>query len=250
MFQTASPAHSARLARTFQDEVVGALAGVAFTFGLFFAVAYVQRLGSPVPVDDIEDLHGIAVPLDPPPPPPKIVETQPEPETPLPLTGIEIAASDSPVSISVVPPDLEKIIPSTATEVHGRIQALPDITEFKPKSNIEVDTNHIYQETEIDQRPHSIVRTAPHIPAEVSGNASAMRVLLLLLIDQRGKVESARIVQTSGNPQFDEIVSENVKNQWLFSPGMRRGKKVRVLAQQAFRIVFKNGDSSPFAVGP
>ena len=69
----------------------------------------------------------------------------------------------------------------------------------------------------------------------------------LLLIDVRGRVESARVLQSSGNARFDEIVARTVKDEWLFSPGVRRGKKVRVLAEQGFRITFPGG-GSPFSL--
>jgi hypothetical protein len=52
------------------------------------------------------------------------------------------------------------------------------------------------------------------------------------------------VVESSGNAKFDEIFARTVRDQWLFSPAIRRGKKVKCLAQQWFRVNFTSG--SPF----
>jgi TonB family protein len=92
-----------------------------------------------------------------------------------------------------------------------------------------------------------LVRTVPPIPDDVRGGAATLRVKLLLLVSRDGKAESARVLESSGNPAFDAIVARTMQNEWMFSPAIRRGKKVRVLAQQAFRVTFSGG-TSPFDV--
>lgn len=232
-----------------QDEAVALLIGGVFTLALFVGMAHFENFGAVEPVTEIEDLRLAAIPLEPPPPPPKLERIEEIPEAVLPFSGLEVGASESPVSIAVVPPDLESFIPTSATPPRARIQFGLLHTDFKPKVDIETDPRHIYQDTEVDQRPRGLVRTAPPIPSDVSGRAASMRVGLLLLIGVNGKAESVRVTESSGNPRFDTIVADTVKNEWVFSPAVRRGKKVRVLAQQPFRIVF-NSNSSPFSVAP
>jgi TonB family protein len=116
-------------------------------------------------------------------------------------------------------------------------------SELKPKAGIETDPRHIYQQAEVDQRPRSLVRAVPPIPRDVRGSASTLRVNLIMLIGMNGQPENVRIAETSGNSAFDAIVAKTVLNEWRFSPAVRRGKKVRVLVEQAFRINFTGGGS-------
>jgi hypothetical protein len=229
------------------EEFVGLLLGAGFTLALFVGLAHFENFGTAAPVVEIEDLRMTAMPLEPPPPPPQLEESAPVPPEVLPLSGLEVGAADSLVSVAVVPPDLESLIPATASPPTVRIQFAELHSEFKPKVSIETDLRHVYQDSEVDQRPHELVRTVPLITADVRGDAPTLRVGLLLLIGLDGKPESARVVQSSGNPRFDAIVATTVRDEWLFSPALRRGKKVRVLAQQAFRINFTSG-GSPLAL--
>jgi TonB family protein len=155
-----------------------------------------------------------------------------------------VAASDSSISIAVVPPDLETLIPTTSTPPKAMIQFGQLYTDLKPKIDVEAEVRQIYQESEVDQVPRALIRTAPSISRDVRGNAATLRAVLILLIDTKGRPENTRIVQSSGNAQFDEIIARTVKEKWLFSPAIRRGKKVKCLAQQAFRVNFTA--ASPF----
>lgn len=231
--------------RAAAEEIGGLVLGAGFTFALFLGMAHFENSGPAEPVVAIEDLRMAALPFEPPPPPPQREQQVPAPDEGVPLAGLEIGRSDSPVAIAVVPPDLETLVPAMTLAPKARIQFAQLHAELKPKAGLEVDVHHVYQSAEVDQKPHAIVRTAPIIPSDVSGSAASLRVGLLLLIDVNGKPESVRVVETSGNAQFDALVASTVQREWLFSPGIRRGQKVRVLAQQAFRINF-GGSSSPF----
>jgi len=227
-----------------RDEVVGWIGGLGFTFLLFFSLAHLEDSGAKAPADDIAELRLVSLPLAPPPPPPTVESNPPPPEV-QPFAGIELGASDSPVHVAVVPPDLEILVqtaplPPRALLPFGRFH-----TEFKPRVEVAGDVRHdVYRESEVDQRPIALVRTVPPIPSYLFGENNSLRVQLLLLIEPNGSVTSARIVSSSGQPEFDEIVAETVKEGWEFSPAIRRGKPVRCLAQQPFRVVKSSG--SPF----
>jgi len=229
------------------DEAVGLLLGAGFTLVLFLGMARFEHFGSTTPAVEIEDLRLTGIPFEPPPPPPKIEEQPPVAEAALPFAGLEVGASDSPVSIAVVPPDLEALVPTAANSPRAKIQFGVLHAEFKPKADIEIDPRHVFQNTEVDQRPRALVRTVPTIPEDVRAGAPTLRVKLLLLVGRDGKAESARVLESSGNPGFDAIVARTVQNEWMFSPALRRGQKVRVLAEQAFRVTFSGG-RSPFDV--
>lgn len=70
---------------------------------------------------------------------------------------------------------------------------------------------------------------------------------LVLIIDTAGAVQSIRVLKSSGNLKFDNIVLECVRDEWEFSPAVRKGKKVRCMVQQL--VWYKWTDSgSPFTL--
>src|ERR1700691_5661844 len=90
------------------EESLYVLAGAGFTLGLFAALAHFDRARESAPATAIEDLHSVSALYEP--PPPKVEEPPEQAQEIMPLTGIDIGASESPVRITVVPPDLAKII--------------------------------------------------------------------------------------------------------------------------------------------
>jgi TonB family protein len=227
------------------EESLALLAGGAFTLVLFLGMAHFENAGATPAAAEIEEVRMAALPFEPPPPTPHPEETEP-PEI-RPLSGIEISAADSPVSIATVPPDLEALIPATTMPPQSPLQFGVPHPELKPRTDWQTDTSHVYQEAEVDQPPRPLVRVAPDLPQEVRSAAPSLHVTMLLLIDQNGRAENARVLVTSGNPVFDAMVCEVVLQKWLFTPAIRHGKKVRVLAHQNLRIVF-SGRSTPFEV--
>src|SRR5688572_10188239 len=102
------------------DDLWGIVLGVAFTFALFASIARFENAEKAEPPAEIEDLRVMSIPLDA--PPPKVVQTEEVFAPPMPLAGIEVAASDSPVKITVLAPDLS---------------ALPPDVQFAPSATIQ-----------------------------------------------------------------------------------------------------------------
>ena len=229
----------------FGQETVYWLAGLTFTFALFFAMARFENLGTVRPGADIEEMRVISLPVEPPPPQPQPTETIQAPDV-TPLTGIDAGSSDSPVKIAVVPPDLEALMPNTRMP-SAKVEVGRLYTNLKPKADIDGDVRRVYQESEVDQPPRAMIRVGAPVTAGQFGDEKVLRVTLLLVIDVTGHAESVRILKSSGKAGFDEIVARTVKDAWVFSPALRRGKKVRCLAQQAFRMTFAGG-GSPFTL--
>lgn len=220
------------------DEWWGWLAGGAFTLGLFLALAHFAELGPHTAPAEFDDLRQVSVPFTAPPPPPRPLDQQLEEAADLPpLAGIEPGASDSAVHLTVVPPEFAALLPEAplpprATAQIGRLH-----TDLKPRIDVVVDPRHVFQVTEVDQPPRAVVRAAPAIPRKLFGDARVLRVVLLLLIDQSGRAVDTRVLESSGNAQVDALAMQSVAEDWQFSPAIRRGKKVRCLAQQGFRFV-------------
>ena len=222
-------------------------AGLVFTFALFFALAHVESVRRNETVIDIEDVPVVSLPPEPPPPPLPAKVTPSAPSIPdlLPLSDIDGEASDSPVKVAVVPPDLEAMAPSARIPPQALV-TLGFRTAFHPPTEVGTDFRRVYQETEVDQRPHAVVRVAPRMTAELVGTASSMGVTLLVVIDVDGRAASAQVLKPSGKPVFDDLVVQTVKDSWLFSPAIRRGRKVKCIAEQAVRVTLSGG--SPFDV--
>ncbi len=220
------------------------LAGGAITAGLLLGLARFDHPAEPPP--EIEELHLVSLPADVPPTPPSPAEPVATAEEAMPLIGIDAGASDSSVHLRSLPVDFENLLPHTALppkqlDLLGRIR-----TDPKPRVPVSVEVNRIYQESEVDQVPRAVVRTVPITPKDLFGRSDSLMVVLLLTIDRNGLVENVRVSQTSKQPLFDEIVARTVREQWEFSPAIRRGKPVRCLAEQSFRVRLPGG--SPFNV--
>ncbi len=203
--------------------------GLAVTLVLFTAMAFFQH-GKAEAQAEVADVAMAAPTFVPPPPPtpeqPKVADDQP------PVTGIEIAAAESPVHIAVVPPDLEKIIPPSDLPPKATIQFNQLFTDFKPNAGAMGTEERIYQQNEVDQAPVAVTKTIAHVPNRTRDNASTLRVTLLLVVDTEGQVTNIRVLRPSGNPKFDSIVLECVRDEWAFSPAIKRGKKVKCMVQQ------------------
>ena len=223
-------------------EALSLALGAGVTLALFLAIARFQATEAPAPEADLAELHAMSVPLETPPPRP--VETPPVAVAASPFAGLEIGASDSPVRIAVVPPDLTQLLPVNTTAPAARIEPAQLYTEFKPRTEIGGDFSRIFQQHEVDQRPAVVSRPKPYIPPIVRGNADSLRISVLILIDTRGAVTSTRVLQGSGNKHFDEIILHDIRHSWVFSPAMKKGHKVRCLVQQNVRVVWQGG--SPF----
>ncbi len=228
----------------FLAEATCLILGGAFTLALFVGVALFQAVEAPEPEADIADLRAMSLPMDTPPPRP--VETAPAETAATPFAGLEIGASESPVRIAVVPPDLSQLMPVTTTAPAAKIEPARLHTEFKPKTEIAGDFSRIFQQHEVDQRPTVLSRPNPHVPSQVRGNAESLRISVLILIDTNGSVGSIRVLQASGNRHFDEIILRDVRESWVFTPAVKKGRKVRCLVQQNVRVVWRGGN--PFAL--
>ena len=229
----------------FSDSALGAILGVLFTIGIFSGIAYFQRSHVSDAPAEVEDLRAVTIPMDP--PPPKITEEPVPVEEALPFAGLDIGASDSPVKIAVVPPDLQVLMPSSDLPPAAVIPVAQLYTNFKPKMDVSADFNRIFQQAEVDQKPAVLARPDPVVPPSVRGDAKTLRVLTLVLVDKKGAVADVRIIKSSGNQGFDTLITQSIRQEWLFSPAVRRGRNVRCLVEQTVTVVWGSGNS-PFLI--
>jgi TonB family protein len=231
------------LARRAAAESFYVVAGAGLTLCLFAALAQFDRDRSPAPPSGIDDLRSVSALYEPPPPKAEVVPEKPAEEI-MPLTGIEIGASESPVRIAVVPPDLSKIIPATEIPPKATIDISQLYTDFKPHSGISSGIDRVYRPSEVDKAPAAVIKTIAHISRRAREDADELRAVLELVIDTKGGIASIRVLHSSGNTEFDFIVSKCVRQEWIFTPAIKGGKNVKCLVDQT--VWYKWSTSSPF----
>jgi len=164
-----------------------------------------------------------------------------------PIAGFELSRSDSPIAIAVSPPDLSALLPedmSKAPPVTGQFSLRP---EFKPRTMIAADPMHVYQRSELDQPIRVIERGPdPSVPNHIRGTSRALRVMFSAVVEPSGGLGHIRIMKTSGKPEFDQLMIEWI-NQWVMSPPMKGGKRVRCLFNEELTVNWSGG--SVFSTG-
>jgi TonB family protein len=232
MNETANSFWTPRRTANLADEAISVLAGATLTAGLFLALSHFEYGGGSARPSTLEDLRTYTAPVDLPPPPP---EQQPETVAEgAPFAGIDIEASESPVRIAVTLPVLDPIPIPVAPP--AKIVSTPPTAEFRPKPDISPDVHHVYQQNEVDQHPSTLVSAHPIVPPNVRQHAQYLRVTLIFVVNANGAATDIRIVTSSGNPTFDRIMADCVRDEWLFTPAIKKSHKVRCLVQKSFTL--------------
>lgn len=204
------------------------LGGAAFTALLFLAVGRYLHPPGEASSPAIEDLSQVY--LSPPPPPPPNTEDLPMPPDSS-FTGFDYAPTDSSVKIAVSPPLFHIDTPAElAPAAHIHIGIFAGV--FKPKMRDLDLRNHVYQLGEVDQRPSAIYREKFNVPYEIIKDAKRLRTVLIFVVEPDGSTGQIRVMESSGNPDYDALVADKVKD-WTFSPGVKNGHKVRTLMEEA-----------------
>jgi TonB family protein len=222
------------------------LMGAGFTLLLFWGVAHYARVAPSHPPVEIDDLRAVALPIQPPPPPSAVQpETEPSVAT---VTMVDFAPgpSDSPVKIAITLPSLDSFLPPTRLVLPAMLQVGQLYGEFKPRTDLSVDTQRVFQQSEVDSIPTALYRPPPPITRRHFKDADRLRVTLLFVVEANGTITNVRVAKSSENPEVDAIVAETVQNEWGFAPAIKRGKKVRCLLQQPFTIMLPA--ASPFVL--
>ena len=87
-------------AARFADEALCLALGAGLTLGIFLGVAHFESVKQAEQQPEIEDLRVVSAITEP--PPPKVDAHPDQVSVEVPLTGLEIGASDSPVKLAVV----------------------------------------------------------------------------------------------------------------------------------------------------
>jgi TonB family protein len=231
---------------TWRNGAVGLLLGVGFTLMLFLGLAHIEHATTDEPAQVFSDLQSAAMTLEPPPPPPPTPgpAVSDAPATPI-IGGLGVQAGDvgAAVKVTVSPRDVSQLLPARAITPSMKALTQARYSELRPKMDLAGDIQRIYQVGDVDERPQILIEAKPYIPPVVRMGAKELQVTLLFVVDSTGAVASVRILRSSNNKFFDEIVAECVHHQWIFSPAVKRGRKVKCLVQRAIIVRWS---TSPF----
>lgn len=226
------------------ENILCLAAGSGITLLLFIGMAHFQDESPAAKVDDLADLHVVQSIVDP--PPPKVDEHPVEVAEVIPLSGLEIASSDSPVKLSVVSPDLAKIIPTTDIPPPANIPFARLYSDLRPRSNISSDMERVYMPNEVDKAPFAELKYIAHVTRQARDDADELRAMFELVIDTEGIVRSLRVLESSGNKEFDTILGQCLRHDWVFSPAIKNGKPVKCIVDQL--VWYKWTVGSPFKI--
>lgn len=223
-----------RVLPEFFRQVLSIVAGLAFSWLIFYGLSRVQYRSEPPSPPQLDDLRAIELPMEPPPPP-----VRPQEVPTITTSNLIILAperSESVVKLPSVP-----ILPESVPPVVG----IPKI-DFAPKTfkPVEIDsdfeTRHVYQPREVDQRCVVLVKTRPAVSRIMLKTAKRLRIIFVCIVNRDGTVEGIRLTESSGNRDLDNAATEALK-EWRFSPAMRRGHPVRQWVQQSFLFKMEKG---------
>jgi len=214
------------------------LLGAGFTLSLFLGIAHFGKLGPTNPPPELDDLRVAFLPVQPPPVP--VTPIDPIPDI-TPLAGFELSPSDSEVKIAVSPPNLATLLPEDLSKAPpANAQVTLRLADFKPRMDFIRDPAHIFQRSEVDQPPTVVSRADPLVSSRVRDNAASLHVTLVMVIDANGMGGHVRLTKSSGNAEFDALMIESIK-EWVFTPAIKGGKKVRCLIEQGITVRWAGG---------
>ncbi len=214
------------------------LLGSVFTLGLFLGIAHFQGRSPEQPPPELDDLRMAVMPVQPPPMPP-VNTTELLPDF-TPIAGFALSRSESPVKIAVSPPELATLLPEDLSKAPPANVHFGLTMNYRPTMSFLNDTQHVFQRSEVDQPPKVLSRSTPSVSSQVRDNANALRVVLVVVINADGSVGEVRLTKSSDNAQFDELMVEAIK-EWVFSPAIKNGRKVRCLIEQAITVKWSEG---------
>ena len=191
--------------------VLGAL---AMTLCFFLVLPLIQAI-TKAPTADLALAQADTAELPPPPPPPEEEpEEEPEPEEPPP----ELEEDVQPLDLS----QLELALNPGLSD--GMLGGDFGVKLNSLGGNAE-ETEALFSLSDLDQQPRVVHQPGPVLDARARKAAAGTTVYVLFIVDERGRVDSPRIQNTS-DPMIERPVL-NAVNKWKFEPGKRGGKAVR-----------------------
>lgn len=90
----------------------------------------------------------------------------------------------------------------------------------------------------MDSPPQPISKSEPVYPSRLLSKGIGGKVVVAVVVDNSGKVTSARVRTSSGSRDLDDAALKAVRK-WKFQPAVRGGKKVKATALVPFNFEVK-----------
>lgn len=87
----------------------------------------------------------------------------------------------------------------------------------------------------VDQAPKAIYTPDMEFPPEARKRGIAGYVIFNLMINDKGQVENAKILESNPPEIFDQVAMSGIRG-WRFEPALYKGKSVTVWAKQKIRF--------------
>jgi protein TonB len=198
-----------------------AAVNLALLYGLGsgLAIRFVEQIPSVLEVNVVEKQPRIANPTLPQPPAPEFAAPQSVPEIPVPKIVIAHAPA-APHTITAVAVEKPVTIPQRVTPAPAApVEAAPVIAPTLARG---IEGTH----------------TTPPYPPVALRLGEEGTVRLHIALDSSGKIETVRIVKTSGSERLDNAAVSWVAGHWRYAPATRDGQPVAssVLADVRFDL--------------
>ncbi|MCK9224294.1 MAG: TonB family protein [Candidatus Muirbacterium halophilum] len=95
---------------------------------------------------------------------------------------------------------------------------------FESELNIEIP---VWNVDEVDKAPTPVIAMPPQYPIMARNNSIEGEVVVLAVVDEKGKVESVEILESYPGEVFVNTSLNCIKN-WVFKPAEKNGKTVKV----------------------
>lgn len=161
------------------------------------------------------------------------LESEPPSETPPPPPPPEPDPTEPP------PPVLAEAAPSLSLNL--TLEAVPgaggpwagnSLGMWEPVQA--VSATEAFRVEDLERPPEVLSAVPPVYPAALRRAGVEGRVVLLVVVDEQGRVEEAR-VERSTRPEFEAPALEAIRK-WRFRPGMKDGQPVRTFLRQPIRF--------------
>jgi periplasmic protein TonB len=208
--------------RSFTGLMVALLLGVGVTAVLFGILPFSHIIAKPKAALEIRKASAVDVP------PP--VEQEAQPETPQEEKAEEKQAEPQ---LAAETAEAIPLSPSLdlATGTGGGLIGFGEVQRITAAEKVQ---DEVFSVSELEKRPEAVSQVAPTYPAELRKAKIEGVVTLVFLLGEDGRVEEARI-ENSSRPEFEKPALEAIRK-WRFRPGEKDGQRVRTYVRQSMRF--------------
>jgi len=117
--------------------------------------------------------------------------------------------------------------------------ALAGFGEIRATTGDTIQQQDAFDVSELEKRPEAISQVPPNYPNELRKAKIEGSVTLVFLLNEQGRVEDARI-ENSSRAEFEKPALDAIRK-WKFRPGVKDGQPVRAYIRMPMRFRVTSG---------